>query len=392
MIQSTAAGISGEIGDAVLHRYVSAGCRTRSGIDPGMAVVAGILTEAGEYPHARPVLHRWLSMLRGGISGYGLLADGLAGMAAGLHQVLPLEPKLAGLAGTTRSRLAGWAQTRPWQTEQLDWPDYDLVSGPAGILLSLLTSDPAAADESVQAVATIIGEHLIGLCADSMSRFRIGVPHPGESRSANLGRLNTGMAHGIAGVVAALAEHYRWKPSIEAEHALRTATSWLIEHHGRDDQGIIGWHSFHRPATPLHDPPQAWCYGTPGIAWTLWHAGWLLGEVDLCDFATAAMDSLAGRWDCQRHLSRREDGQDLAVCHGAAGVLLVADSFARHAGLDSATGLRAELTDYLHSQASRISELAEADVTLLSGAAGVLAALATAAGGSRSWLPLIGLR
>jgi hypothetical protein len=104
----------------------------------------------------------------------------------------------------------------------------------------------------------------------------------------------------------------------------------------------------------------------------------------MCAVAVDAVDTLCAAYDPDHHL----DHDPLAVCHGAAGVLLVADAFARHAGSSPAAALRAELTRYL---TARLDEVTRLDATLLSGAAGVLAALLTTAGGDRGWLPCLAL-
>jgi hypothetical protein len=129
---------------------------------------------------------------------------------------------------------------------------------------------------------------------------------------------------------------------------------------------------------------QGWCYGTPGVAWALWAAGTALVHSGLRAAAVDAVETLCATFDPDRHL----DHDPLAVCHGAAGVLLVADAFARHAGSPAAAALRAALTGYL---TDRLDEVTRLDATLLAGAPGVLAALLTSAGGDRGWLPCLAM-
>jgi len=104
----------------------------------------------------------------------------------------------------------------------------------------------------------------------------------------------------------------------------------------------------------------------------------------VCSVAVEAMRTLCAAYDPHHHL----DHDPLAVCHGAAGVLLVADAFARHAGLPAAAALRDDLAAHLTERLDAVTRL---DATLLSGAPGVLAALLTAAGGDRGWLPCLAL-
>ncbi|MEU6972423.1 hypothetical protein AB0A71_32820 [Kitasatospora aureofaciens] len=105
---------------------------------------------------------------------------------------------------------------------------------------------------------------------------------------------------------------------------------------------------------------QAWCYGTPGVSWALWDAADAVGE---------------------------------ALCHGASGVLAVADTFAHHAGLPAAAALRTRLLAHLRARLPEIEALGAEGMGLLGGAAGPLCALLTAGhGASRAWLSCLGLR
>ncbi len=362
------------------------------GADSGLAVLASLAaaetgSAAEQREVARAAVHRWLGGYRDGVSGYNLFGLGMAGMLAGLEQAIELEPRLFGLAVATRTRLVAWSATRPWRTDGLDWDDYDLISGPSGMLLAL-----AAGGEPADLVP--VAEQLAGLCTPELDRLRVSIQHPGEQRAANLGRVNTGLGHGVPGVVAALTAAVRVLPRADFAEALATVSHWLIEHQVRDDRGIIGWRPIERadqPVPPLVRP-QVWCYGTPGIAYMLWEAGQVLSDPVISDFALEAMASLCPRWEPELYLSRSSPGSHLTICHGAAGVLAIADAFARHAEFEPAAELRTQLTGYLHERLDELAEHASADLTLLTGTPGVLAVLCSAGGGPRGWLGQLGLR
>lgn len=158
---------------------------------------------------------------------------------------------------------------------------------------------------------------------------------------------DTGLAHGAAGVLVV-------SPAPEL-------VGWLLE------QSIVDQRR------------QGWCHGLPGVAWALWAAG----------ARTAAgryLRILRQTFDPEVNLFGR-DADKLGICHGAAGVMLVADAFARE-GVSGAAGLRDQMRAYLVERLDLVSTL---DATLLMGASGVLAALLTVDGADRSWLRCLGL-
>jgi hypothetical protein len=157
---------------------------------------------------------------------------------------------------------------------------------------------------------------------------------------------DTGMAHGAAGVLVVSPQ-----PGLAA---------WLLE------QQCVGQRR------------QGWCYGMPGIAWALWTAGARADAVRL-------MRSLCQTFDPDVNLYGR-DADRLGICHGAAGILLIADAFVRE-GVTGAVGLRDLMFTYL---TDRLDLLRDLDDTLLLGAPGVLSALLT--GADRTWLWCLGLR
>ncbi|MBB5890531.1 lanthionine synthetase LanC family protein [Kutzneria kofuensis] len=159
---------------------------------------------------------------------------------------------------------------------------------------------------------------------------------------------DTGMAHGAAGVLVV-------SPQPEL-------VEWLLTRSFVDQRR------------------QGWCYGIPGVAWALWTAGARAEAVRLVRILCQTFDPEANLY------GRTADR--LGICHGAAGVMLIADAFARE-GVAGAGGLRDLMHAYL---VERLDDLQALDETLLMGASGVLAALLTMAGANRRWLRCLGLR
>jgi len=311
---------------------------------------------------------------------------GLAGCLVGAQLASGTWPAMSGLAACLRSVLEERAAMRSWRIQEVGWRDYDLVTGPSGIALALAT-DPTCSPASVSPV----GAHLAALCdTDDLERLRVGVYRGETLRGWNYGRINTGLAHGVAGVVAAL----RTIADVtaagdEITMPLRRAARWLVRQSFTDARGVLTWPSAARDgrAGPSQaSRRQAWCYGTPGVAWSLWEAGRVLDDPELQSFALDAAGSFLEGYDDAFYL----DG--LGICHGAAGLLLIADAFARHAGLPAAAELRAHLERYLLDHLDEAVASSAKDCSLLSGSSGALIASLTLSLGDRRWLPAIALR
>ncbi|MEU8687779.1 lanthionine synthetase LanC family protein [Streptomyces sp. NPDC048665] len=322
----------------------------------------------------------------------GLYDGGLAGTLVGLRTGARLHPRLHVAADRLRDQLVRIAPARGWRREQVSFPDYDVIIGPSGILLALCVGtepEPAGLEP--------FADHVAALCdADELPRLRTA-GYAGHPRLGWLdGRVNTGMGHGAAGVVAALTAAVRHLgPRPGPTRALRRATRWLTRQSFVDARYVRTW-----DGAGLDGPPptgararQAWCYGTPGVSWALWDAADALGDPASAAWAAEAFTTLAERYDETFHLFGDRPADVLALCHGAAGVLAVADAFDHHAHLPAAAALKARLLARLLARLPELSALGQESRGLLGGASGALCALLTAAHGApRTWLPCLGLR
>ncbi len=342
--------------------------------------LTGMLDEAA--------LTHWLGAFRAGPAAPGVSGRGQAGFAAGLAVAAEVEPRLAALAERTRAGVVRWGRELRVEPESLRWQDYDLIAGPAGVLLALTVAGRGTREE-LDPFAT----HLSLLAADrDVAGLRLGGYAEDPLRGWNQGSVNLGLGHGVPGVVVALAAARRTVgPRQDVLTALRHCATVLTDTAATDARGMSVWGAADR-APVDGQPRQAWCYGTPGVAWALWEAGNALADREMLAFATDAMTALDRGWDPEHELYGDGLADLLGVCHGAAGVLAVADAFARHAAHAPAARLRDRLADWLRGRESDVDELATGNLTLLDGAAGVLAVLHTVAGGNRNWLPLLGLR
>jgi hypothetical protein len=204
------------------------------------------------------------------------------------------------------------------------------------------------------------------------------------------------MGHGVTGVASALRHAVEtFEDGGDYRPALRRACDWLVEEAYLADRDFITWPPVGRDgarASGVADRRQAWCYGTPGVAWTLWDAGRVLGDASLQVLGEEAMRSFCRVFDADYNFHIRDVTEELAICHGAAGTLAVADAFARHAALREAAELRDDLEQYLLDRADQIADLARTDMTVLSGAGGIVSVMMSVHGAARSWLCQIALR
>lgn len=373
--------------------------------DPGVPVLCAVLASATSDPKAHETAARasavWARSAGRGLGHPGLYDGGLAGTLVGLRMCARIHPALGPVARQLAARLSGRvAEARPRPPAPappgVTFPDYDLVLGPSGTLLALCAGQDPDPGQLAPLITRLVrlsaGEGLPGLRA-----AYAGHPHLNWLD----GCVNTGMAHGVAGVAAALTAAVR-RPALapgstgNAEGALRTLSAWLTREALADARGVVTWDGAGadgRLTVPGARARQAWCYGTPGVSWALWDAADALGDRAGATFAAEAFTSLAERYDTEFHLIGKDPADRLGLCHGASGVLAVADAFHRHAGLPAATALRTRLLTYLSARLTDLEALAEDRTSLLIGATGAVSALlTTGADGDRDWLACLGLR
>lgn len=378
--------------EATLRAFVAEGHRESSALhsDPGPLVLAALAAHgSGTAIHDR-ALDVWLEALDSDAR-EGHIAFGPTCPMSGLAAAKSVAPQLGSVNRQLWNDVAdAWPRDR-WRTHDVSWADYDLISGPAGMLLNLV-----AAGASPRRLKDLCARQLLALCGDEdLKALRLGDGRGGKQNRWNDGRVNTGLAHGVAGVAIALkaAVERGLRPAGKLRAALGRTSDWLLSQSYADGRGIRTW----APAgLDGRDPPspkgrQAWCYGTPGIAWALWEGGRVLGRPDLKDFALKAMASFCARFEPGFHLDSEPIAR-LGFCHGAAGTLAVADCFAKHARSQPAAGLARKLDRLLCAHLDLIAHLAPRDSSLLEGAPGVLSVLLTRRGAPRDWLIPLGLR
>lgn len=209
---------------------------------------------------------------------------------------------------------------------------YDLIQGIAGVGVYSLN---CLFDPSLLHLSEEIARTLIGLTRDIQVQGK-WVPgwlvpssyqHLEQDRHRYpLGNFNLGLSHGVTGILAFLSVSLLRGISVEGQkEAIEKIATWL-QSYRKEDQGTLFWPpliTFEEEVTAAKNRyssfsgRDAWCYGTPGIARTLFLAGEALKNNSLKAFALDSFCSIFKRTREQWWLPGP------TCCHGIAGLLLL---------------------------------------------------------------------
>lgn len=292
--------------------------------------------------------------------------SGLSGLAFGALQLsrngTRYQRLLDTLDQTIVPRTVAMSESFRGQHNGLGFGDFDAISGLAGVGAYLL----CRRDRPV--VATALSgaiESLIELAKDEEALPRWYTPPEllwDDSVRAIYphGNLNCGLAHGIPGPLALLSLELQYGASTPGlRQSIARIADWLSQNRC-DDLWGINWPnavSIVNTATSANSSVQAgnaesspdgssrcaWCYGSPGVARSLWLAGEALDRNDYRDLAISAMEDVFRR----PIATRRIDSP--TFCHGVAGLLAITLRFANDTGaavfIDASRNLVKQLLD-----------------------------------------------
>jgi hypothetical protein len=216
--------------------------------------------------------------------------------------------------------------------------DFDAISGLAGIGGYLLNR---AGEPRIHSCLTVVLERLTSLLLSSeeLPPWHTPPPFIHDERTREVfahGWLNCGLAHGIPGPLATLSLAKLQGVQIAGmDDAIRRIGKWLCVNRFDDAYGP-NWPTAVplkcdesgriRPCSAREAPDgpsrAAWCYGAPGAARALWHAGKAVECEDFCDLALSAMDAVFRRPVSKRFIDSP------SLCHGTAGLLQITLRFA----------------------------------------------------------------
>lgn len=162
------------------------------------------------------------------------------------------------------------------------------------------------------------------------------------------GNFNLGLAHGVTGALAYLA--IAWLRGIRVEgqkEAICKISEW-IRSKSLNYNKTISWpyhvsleEELEGKNAVISSLKDAWCYGVPGIARTLFLAAKALDSEDLKTFAIEAFCGIFRRTQQEWHLPGP------ALCHGISGLLLITYEMSKEAGCEALVPKIALLKDLL---------------------------------------------
>lgn len=208
------------------------------------------------------------------------------------------------------------SQTRPLRVEY-----YDVILGAAGMLAYLSFRNSLSNDVNLTAQAEALIRFLLDASGTSQDTPYLILPPdmPVAERRERYpeGYSDYGIAHGIPGILAALALAVRtgWGGP-RARSELARLTYWFVDQQLKLGD-VITWPAMAPPHTSqgLEGMRFTWCYGVAGISRALYLTGMILDDSDLCRFAVHTLTQFNTIPFKQWHTT--EPG----LCHGLAGVL-----------------------------------------------------------------------
>lgn len=286
------------------------------------------------------------------------LFGGTAGLAIALAASsrggMRYQKTLAGLHQGLYEQVLTLLWQRPEREAGVSSSDFDVISGAAGVLAYLVSIEQP--DESVRKAIAHLLAYLLWLGEPGQrtgqERWYISpelLPNDLHRRDFPRGNFNCGLAHGIPGPLAALA--LTWLAGYRAPGLRETIAylaTWIAEHRVEQEWGIDWPDSLpleaaatrqewkHLPATRA-----AWCYGAPGVARSLWLAGYALEDEGLLRLAVEAIEATL-----RRPVSERAIPSPI-VCHGVAGLLQICLRFAHECESDLVKAQIPILTEHI---------------------------------------------
>jgi lantibiotic biosynthesis protein len=306
------------------------------------------------------------------------LFSGISGLRAAAALAVRAEPRYSKLVAQCDAFVDAQLPQRPSKGQT--YGTYDLIEGWSGARLARGVAGPAAADRLVEFIVWAL---------DDPERWRCA--HP--LRPADPPVHDLGLAHGVAGMLAALSltlDPLDGPAAVAATRAMRELCDLRVD---------IGSHAAWPPAAPAERQTvyrSAWCYGACGVIAAIHNTASGLHDRDSAAFAEDAMHALAAQTTDSWSL----EGE--ALCHGLMGNALCFASIASVA--DSADlwsvalGVADAAVDSLDANGGRcwardLSKGYYDAVGLLDGVCGIALALLTLSGDAdSSWMRLLGLR
>lgn len=210
---------------------------------------------------------------------------------------------------------------------------YDVMYGFSGVVnYCTLFRDSQSMMETLKHIVS----YLIDICSPKIIS---GTSVPGvivsnknspfRGEDTNLPYVNLGLSHGIPGILVSLCKSYKLGIRLPNQKETIRMLSDFIKCCGTYSKDIgLRWDSaiyLGRNSFNPNNGRDAWCYGNPGIAYSLLIAGEVLQDEELIDISIDSM---------RLSLKEKIGVSSPTFCHGMAGIAYVSKKFFDHTGLD----------------------------------------------------------
>jgi lantibiotic biosynthesis protein len=270
-----------------------------------------------------------------------------------------------------------------------DLAEFDLIRGLTGFGSYLLRRDPGS--KALRAILSYLVRLTVPVTVDELTVpgwWTTADPAGNLTVGFTGGHANLGMAHGIAGPLSLLAVAARDGITVDGQlTAITTICTWLDSWHVGTPAGAAWpfWISLpqYRDGQSAVCYPQrlGWCYGTAGIARALQLAGIAIGDMTLKSMAEHAMICAL------TEPANQAATTSPALCHGHAGLAVLAAAAAADASHANAARLRALSSRSAETTIQLCHHLGDAATGpgFLDGVAGIALAVMSARTGSWGW-------
>ncbi|MEW9698036.1 lanthionine synthetase C family protein [Paenibacillus sp. SI8] len=307
--------------------------------------------------------HRYLQLIQKTLEEKGVYSmsvwSGLSGILVAIRSLSRNGTRYQTMTDTLTNLMADslqvtFDQMRGRWLDDLQMSQYDVMEGLAGIGRAVLLFPDNARMKSVwQEIAEFFHQMsgTIDLNGQKVPAWYVSSKNQFLSHEKVIypnGNFNVGMSHGITGPLSFLSLsklHGMEYPSMEED--IRRLADWVCEWKSTDSYGLIWpkrlpyevWASGSLDANSVGENQESWCYGTPGVARSLWLAG---KAVQNDTYAQVAVDGYLGISNRPREKWGLYSG---TFCHGLSGLLHTVQRMYSDTGVDEFGNLRDRLVD-----------------------------------------------
>jgi len=284
------------------------------------------------------IAHQYVLKIKETIESEGLLNlslfSGVSGICFALQQASFDGKRYQKMLGSLHTFLLERIEVSYFGNQPRSSTLYDVIQGLSGIGRYIL--------EHIKTphffeCAQNIAKALISLCQPYLRNgYQVPGWHLGPKDILNMrktddpnGNFNLGLAHGVPGILAFLSIAFLRGVVVEGQREMIGLICTWIQEKGRVRWPCsISFEDEVEGRTNLKGCKDAWCYGAPGIARTLFLAGKALGDEGLKSFAAGAFREIFAR--------SREEWQlpGPMLCHGIAGLLMITLEMSKEMGCE----------------------------------------------------------